>query len=273
MDFFEARYFASTQGRFTSTDPVTLTVERLVDSQRINLYAYCRNNPLAFIDPTGEIVTFANDNAKKLYEEYLKFLNSDKKQYANELATVNRLQNSEVEYRLSVGGTNFEGAEGNTTTDGQRINIAISNVGGPAGETFSLNSRFSHELEHGRQFDNGELTFYKGADGKWHPSPATYDIGDEVKAWKAQLNTSTDSDYWKTEGGSRKPSLLRQFANAKTDDERAGVLARTSGYRDRNPNQNSDYVYAGKESYKPGQLVRTNDTFGRVNRVATPRPQ
>jgi len=186
---------------------------------------------------------------------------------------VNRLQGSEVEYRLSVGGNNFEGAEGNTTTDGQRINIAISNVGGSSGETFSLNSRFSHELEHGRQFDNGELTFLKGADWKWHPNPTTYDIGDEVKAWSAQLNTSTASDYWKTEGGTRKPSLLRQFANAKTDDERAGVLARTGGYRNRNPNQNSDYVYAGKENYKPGQLVRTNDTFGRVNRVAPPRPR
>lgn len=273
LDFFEARYYASMQGRFTSTDPVALTVERLVDPQRINLYAYCRNNPLAFIDPTGEIVTFANDDARKKYDEYVKFLNSDKEKYAKELATVNRLQNSEVEYRLSVGGQNFEGAEGNTTTDGQRINIAVSNVGGPGGETFSLNSRFAHELEHGRQFDNGELIFYKGADGKWHPSYTTYDIGDEVKAWAAQLTASTSSDFWKTEGGQRKPSLLREFANAKTDDERAGVLARTSGYRNRNPRQNSDYVYAGKENYKPGQLVRTSDTFGRVNRVAPPRPK
>jgi RHS repeat-associated protein len=273
LDFFEARYYASTQGRFTSVDPVTLTVERLVDPQRINLYAYCRNNPLAFIDPTGEIVTFANDDAKKQYEEYLKFLNTDKDKYANELATVNRLQDSEVEYRLSVGGNFSEGAEGNTTTDGKRINIAISNVGGgSSGETFSLNSRFSHELEHGRQFDNGELIFYKGADGSWHPNPGIYDIGDEVKAWKAQLNTSIGPDYWKGEGKERQPSLLREFANAKTDDERAGVLAR-SAYPNRNPKQNTDYVYAGKENYKAGQLVRTNDTFGRVNRVAPPRPK
>jgi len=94
-----------------------------------------------------------------------------------------------------------------------------------------------------------------------------------VKAWSAQLNTSIGWDYSKTEGGQRKPSLLREFANAKTDDERAGVLARTSGYRNRNPRQNSDYVYAGKENYKPGQLVRTSDTFGRVNRVVPPRPK
>jgi RHS repeat-associated protein len=67
LDFFEARYFASTQGRFTSTDPVTLTVERLVDPQRINLYAYCRNNPLAFVDPFGEdiLMTGTEEDQKR----------------------------------------------------------------------------------------------------------------------------------------------------------------------------------------------------------------
>lgn len=198
---------------------------------------------------------------------HVKFLNGDKKKYANELATVNRLENSEVEYRLSVGGENFEGAEGNTTTDGQRINVVVSNVGGLAGETFSLNSRFAHELEHARQVDTGELTFYKGANGEWHPSPANYDIGDEVKAWQAQLNTSGASDFWKSGGGQRKPSLLNDFANAKTDDDRAGVLAR-SAYPNRNPRQNSNYVYAGKENYRPGQLIRNKDFFGRVNRIS-----
>ncbi|HEU4510625.1 MAG TPA: RHS repeat-associated core domain-containing protein, partial [Pyrinomonadaceae bacterium] len=53
LDYFGARYYASLQGRFTSSDPVIVTVERLVDPQRLNLYAYVRNNPLAFIDPDG----------------------------------------------------------------------------------------------------------------------------------------------------------------------------------------------------------------------------
>jgi hypothetical protein len=216
---------------------------------------------------TGEIISYADKEARKKFDEYVEFLNKDKDKYKSELATIERLKNSEVDYQLGVGGKDFEGAEGNLTTDGNKVFVSISNVGGPGGETFSLNSRFTHELEHARQFDNGELTFYKGEDGKWRPSPATYDIGDEVKAWKAQLNSSITSDYWKRDGGGQKPSLLRDFANAKTDDERAGVLARSS-YPNRNPNQNSDYVYAGKENYKPGQLVRTDTGFGRVNRIA-----
>jgi RHS repeat-associated protein len=54
FDFFEARYYASTEGRFTSADPVALTASRLLDPQRISLYSYARNNPLKYIDPDGE---------------------------------------------------------------------------------------------------------------------------------------------------------------------------------------------------------------------------
>jgi RHS repeat-associated protein len=53
LDYFGARYFSGMQGRFTCPD------EPLVDEipeypQSWNLYSYVRNNPLKFIDPTGE---------------------------------------------------------------------------------------------------------------------------------------------------------------------------------------------------------------------------
>jgi RHS repeat-associated protein len=265
LDYMQARYYGSTMGRFTSADPVAMTVDRLYDPQQINLYAYTRNNPLAFIDPTGEIIDYANKDSRKAYDEYEKFLNTYSKKYASELATLNQLKNSDVTYVIKLGEKAGSG-EGELTTDGSKIFINLNNVGGSSGETFSFNSRFAHELEHGRQFDNGELTFLKGSDGKWQPSRTTYDIGDEVKAFKAQQNASIGADYFKKGADTGQPSLLRDFANAKTDDERAGVLAR-SAYPNRNPRQNSDFVYAGKENYKPGQLVRTNDSFGRVNRV------
>jgi len=50
----EARYYASTQGRFTSTDPLYFQMMMAIDPQRFNLYSYARNNPLKFIDPSGE---------------------------------------------------------------------------------------------------------------------------------------------------------------------------------------------------------------------------
>jgi RHS repeat-associated protein len=53
LDYFGARYFSGAQGRFTSTDPILFSATRLADSQRWNLYAYTRNNPLRYVDPDG----------------------------------------------------------------------------------------------------------------------------------------------------------------------------------------------------------------------------
>ncbi|MBZ5597357.1 MAG: RHS repeat-associated core domain-containing protein [Acidobacteriia bacterium] len=56
LDNFGKRYDSSSLGRFMTTDPVVITTERLVNPQQLNLYAYVANNPLRFIDPTGEIL-------------------------------------------------------------------------------------------------------------------------------------------------------------------------------------------------------------------------
>jgi RHS repeat-associated protein len=54
LDFAENRYYNFNHGRFTSVDPIPITKERLLDPQAINLYVYTRNNPLTYVDPTGE---------------------------------------------------------------------------------------------------------------------------------------------------------------------------------------------------------------------------
>jgi RHS repeat-associated protein len=53
LDFFGARYFASTLGRFMTPDPLLNTL-RPNNPQTLNRYAYVVNNPLRFIDPTGQ---------------------------------------------------------------------------------------------------------------------------------------------------------------------------------------------------------------------------
>src|ERR1035438_4023460 len=60
-DYFGARYYASSMGRFLSPDDVIITPERLTNPQQLNLYAYVANNPLRFIDPTGEILQCVGD--------------------------------------------------------------------------------------------------------------------------------------------------------------------------------------------------------------------
>ena len=53
LDYFQARYFSGAAGRFTSVDPENAGSDP-ADPQSWNGYAYARNNPLLYIDPTGE---------------------------------------------------------------------------------------------------------------------------------------------------------------------------------------------------------------------------
>jgi RHS repeat-associated protein len=66
LDYFGARYYSSAQGRFTGADDY-LKDSELGDAQSWNKYAYVRNNPLKYIDPTGQkaIVSIQEDKEKK----------------------------------------------------------------------------------------------------------------------------------------------------------------------------------------------------------------
>ncbi|HKV34161.1 MAG TPA: LamG-like jellyroll fold domain-containing protein [Pyrinomonadaceae bacterium] len=52
LDYFINRYYASTQGRFSSPDPL-VSSRRVTEPQSWNRYNYCANNPLNIIDPNG----------------------------------------------------------------------------------------------------------------------------------------------------------------------------------------------------------------------------
>jgi RHS repeat-associated protein len=61
LDYFGARYMSAAQGRFTSSDPENADAS-LDDPQSWNAYAYARNNPLKYIDPTGEKIELWGNN-------------------------------------------------------------------------------------------------------------------------------------------------------------------------------------------------------------------
>jgi RHS repeat-associated protein len=52
-DYFGARYYASSMGRFMSPDPSQLYYANPTNPQSFNLYSYVQNSPLINIDPTG----------------------------------------------------------------------------------------------------------------------------------------------------------------------------------------------------------------------------
>ena len=57
LDDFDARYYSSTMGRFTSPDwsdiPAPVPYADLTNPRTLNLYGYVKNNPLRDTDPTG----------------------------------------------------------------------------------------------------------------------------------------------------------------------------------------------------------------------------
>ena len=75
LDYFGARYYSRSQGRFTSSDPL-LSSATVYDPQTWNRYSYTLNNPLKYIDPFGLYVFDRNatDDEKKKFRQGLKDL-------------------------------------------------------------------------------------------------------------------------------------------------------------------------------------------------------
>ncbi|MGH9879399.1 MAG: RHS repeat-associated core domain-containing protein, partial [Nitrososphaerales archaeon] len=83
LDFAQARYFGSVQGRFTSVDPYSPITDSeseeefqkyLLEPHNWNRYVYVWNNPLKYIDPTGEKVyiiayTTGNDVGDEVFKK------------------------------------------------------------------------------------------------------------------------------------------------------------------------------------------------------------
>jgi RHS repeat-associated protein len=53
LDYFGARYYDHKSYRFNSVDPVINKIEAFYNPQAWNLYAYCNNNPITYMDPDG----------------------------------------------------------------------------------------------------------------------------------------------------------------------------------------------------------------------------
>jgi len=67
-DFFVARYFASSAGRFMSPDPSGMASANVASPQSLNLYSYARNNPIMNVDPTGLDCIYLGDDSKTIEE-------------------------------------------------------------------------------------------------------------------------------------------------------------------------------------------------------------
>lgn len=81
LDYFGARYYGSTLGRFTGVDPFNIVLEAqeerdprkgqsklqayLNQPQQWNRYSYAINDPVQYVDPTGEAIRLSNDKDER----------------------------------------------------------------------------------------------------------------------------------------------------------------------------------------------------------------
>lgn len=117
LDYMLARYYGLTLARFLSADPITVTSDRLLSPPSLNLYVYANNNPLRYIDPTGEDVTVPEQSGHRAVERMLmktirtpsgraQFLAIAQNPAFNLVATDARLQSAQdVQAAKKQGGT------------------------------------------------------------------------------------------------------------------------------------------------------------------------
>jgi RHS repeat-associated protein len=107
LDFFESRYYAATQGRFTSSDPL-LSSGTVDDPQTWNRYSYGLNNPLQFTDPLG---LYVFDNG--VTEEQKKQFNAGLQQAKENLKKIGAAYGTtSKEYKKAERALNAYGGEG-----------------------------------------------------------------------------------------------------------------------------------------------------------------
>jgi RHS repeat-associated protein len=130
LNNFGARYNSSSMGRFMSPDPVYFQASMLTDPQRFNEYAYARNNPLLYLDPSGEAIELTGDEEQRKKE--LQALRdavgaqAGAYLYENKVVTANSDGTTSTSYYV---GIYTNGPSGNGPSFGE-INSASKEIGG-----------------------------------------------------------------------------------------------------------------------------------------------
>jgi RHS repeat-associated protein len=164
LDYFGARYYASNMGRFMSTDPFNIILDAedkdhfktyISQPQNWNRYAYTWNNPLRYVDPTGETVyvvtyTYGNESGD---EEFRKAAATR----ANEIASSKDFDPKKDVVLLA--GVNSEAGFENVIKTANSLENKYGKVGevdlfSHAGDKDGPNFNYGHNREGGPHYTN-----------------------------------------------------------------------------------------------------------------------
>jgi RHS repeat-associated protein len=124
LDFAENRYFASLQGRFTSPDNF-LNDTHVADPASWNLYSFVRNNPLKYVDPTGERLELTGDEETRR-RSFERIKNAIGEEYAKYLSVKEEKGHFYVEY--SADGPKFDPKKDDYKTPEEQIAAWVTGI-------------------------------------------------------------------------------------------------------------------------------------------------
>ena len=142
--YLRARYYNPVIGRFTQEDTYR--------GDGLNLYAYCRNNPVYYADPSGHQPNCVKDAAQKYMEQGMSAEEAYRRAYAEhaeiKLADAENLTPQE-RYRLEERQRRLQGEEAPTAptpesgmvSPGSVLDTSDNRVDGPSAETVDNNRR------------------------------------------------------------------------------------------------------------------------------------
>ncbi|MFY9607890.1 MAG: RHS repeat-associated core domain-containing protein [Blastocatellia bacterium] len=107
LDYFGERYYSSAQGRFTTCDPLGMTI-RPSDPQTMNRFVFVLNNPLRYVDPDGLAETTPwerlNDEERRILASKLTTVGNAKKPTQAELKAAGGAFNQLINRPEQIGG-------------------------------------------------------------------------------------------------------------------------------------------------------------------------
>ena len=99
LDYFIARYKTFTLPWFMFDDPLIIKKKNITSSKSRNLYAYCRNNPITYLDPDGRDILESVSNFVAGFGDTISFgLTSFARNQLQKLHGINAVDTESVSY-------------------------------------------------------------------------------------------------------------------------------------------------------------------------------
>jgi RHS repeat-associated protein len=173
LDYFGARFYNSTQGRFGSSDPINGS-GKLFNPQSLNRYSYTFNNPLRYIDPDGAETKFAPGLSQKDEDRWIKNLTEIYRRPAGR-AGLDKLKKSDLTFVF--GTANFQpqdrkgpngqtlhkfgevdpnGVKGTRDIDPKTNQLVVASVDQKNSQPIPVQVDFKHVDKHGAEAGQNE---------------------------------------------------------------------------------------------------------------------